>query len=96
MITKHQKITFFSILSGIILAFIVNAKIQSVIIPDPCYYHTHEPTKMFSLFYSLSPVEGFHPFPTMLNFVLTSLTGISIGLVVSIYARRRRDRKVNI
>jgi hypothetical protein len=37
-------------------------------------------SNLFSLFYKITPSEGYHPFPSTLNFTLTLLIGILAGL----------------
>lgn len=56
--------------------------LEIFLIPDPCYYHTHETTSLFDLFYSLTSDNGYHPFPTMLNFVVTICVGMISGELV--------------
>ncbi len=86
-VKKAKKILIifgFTIL-GIFLLFVFNFLIlERVIIPDPCYYHSHDTNKVFDLFYELTAQEGYHPTPTRLNVVLTLTTGAIIGLVFGI------------
>ena len=95
---KIATIGLFAIL-GMISTFIVNYFIlEKLIIPDPCYYHSHDTTKLFDLFYSLTSAEGFHPIPTILNFSLTLTIGILIGVLLSIWwiNKKASDEKVVI
>jgi hypothetical protein len=57
--------------------------IEELIIPDPCYYHERETSKIFDLFYELLSVNGGHPTPTILNYLVTIATGGLLGLVIS-------------
>jgi hypothetical protein len=78
------KIIGFCIL-GLVVTFVLNFFIlERLIIPDPCYYHSHDANNFFDLFYEFTAVEGFHPTPTILNLVLTLTTGSIVGLVFGI------------
>jgi hypothetical protein len=83
LIKKVSIISFFIIL-GVIITFCLNFFfIENLVIPKPCYYHnnpTIEMSNLFSLFYKITPSEGYHPFPSTLNFTLTLLIGILAGL----------------
>ena len=70
---------------GLVVTFVLNFFIlERLIIPDPCYYHSHDTNKIVDLFYELTAGEGFHPTPTILNLVLTLTAGIIVGLVLGI------------
>lgn len=65
---------------GAIAAFIFNFFfLELFIIPDICYYHSHETNFIFDIFYSLPGWNGFHPVPTKYNFIITILIGGYIG-----------------
>ena len=71
---------FFSIIIGVIIFFIaLNYILATIYIPDSCYYHVHKTTMIFDLFYDLPAGEGFHPFPTRFNFIISILTGGFLG-----------------
>ena len=67
------------------------AFVQRIIIPDPCHYHTNDTNPVFDIFYNLPASEGYHPFPTAFNILVTILIGIALGIVLHkvIYERRR-------
>ncbi len=50
--------------------------IDSLLIPDPCFYHTNEMNPLLSLFYSSS---GYHPEPNIFNIVFILIIGGVIG-----------------
>lgn len=79
-----NKITRFLLCSffGIVPAFILNFILESIAIPDPCYYHTRDTTKLFDLFYKMESSEGYHPSPTLFNTLLTLSIGITAGIIV--------------
>jgi len=64
-----------------------------MLIPDPCYYHTHQPNVLIELLYEFSAGEGFHPFPSMFNFILTIGIGCVLGFIVTHYLLGRRNLK---
>jgi len=75
------KISGFSLIS-IVVIFIFNyLLLERLIIPDPCYYHSHDATKIFDLFYELTASEGYHPTPTKFNLIITLITGAMSGLL---------------
>ena len=79
-------IIIFSTLAGSALAFVLNFFIlDKILIPNPCYYHSNDTSKIFDIFYELKAVEGFHPFPTKFNFIFTIAIGAISGLAFSIY-----------
>lgn len=95
MITaKRITIIILSALAGTVLAFVFNFLIlDKILIPDPCYYHTHDTNKVFDIFYELTSSEGYHPFPTKFNFILTATFGAIIGVTFSIYKLKKRDAR---
>ena len=75
---------------GIITFFVFNYLVlERIIIPDPCYYHSHDTTKFFDLFYEITAGEGYHPTPTNLNKILTLTTGAITGLTFGL--KKKRD-----
>lgn len=93
--TRTQKsLIIFSALSGSVLAFLFNFLfLDKILIPDPCYYHSHEPGLLFNIFYDLPAFEGYHPFPSVFNFIFTLTIGAVLGLTVSMYLIRRHNEK---
>jgi hypothetical protein len=86
--------TFILAITGAVIAFILNFFVlQNIIIPDPCYYHKHDTTRLFDLFYDLPAFEGNHPFPTEFNFILTLVVGAITGIFYSIYRIGKVKRK---
>lgn len=87
--TRQILILTLSAFVGIVLAFFFNYFIlDKILIPDPCYYHSHDTNKLFDIFYNLPASEGYHPFPTKFNFVFTTIIGAILGLTISIYKRK--------
>jgi hypothetical protein len=95
MITVKQiALVILSSIGRIVLAFVFNFLIQyTIIIPDPCYYHTHDTSKMFDIFYELTSDNGYHPFPTMFNFIFTASIGAIIGLITSMNKIKKREAR---
>jgi len=61
---------------GLVSMFILNFFIlQNILIPDPCYYHSHDTNKDFDLFYEMTANEDYHPTPTRLNLISTLTIG---------------------
>lgn len=80
MNSKRIVIAGVSILLGAMAAFVFNFFfLEKIIIPDPCYYHSHDTSPAFDVFYCFPGSEGGHPFPTTFNVVLTLITGAVLG-----------------
>jgi len=83
-----------STLVGIGLTYILNFFVlENIIIPDPCYYHSHDTNIVFDIFYEMPDWNGDHPFPTIFNFIFTLTIGALLGLTLAIYILRIRDKK---
>ncbi len=92
MTAKQIAIIILSTFAGTVLAFVFNFFIlDKILIPDPCYYHSHDTNKVFDIFYELTSGDGYHPFPTKFNFIFTATIGAIFGLTFSIYKLRKRD-----
>jgi hypothetical protein len=64
------------VLAGMAFTFFANyTVIDKIIVPDPCYYHTHDTTKLFNLFYTTYSGDNGHPFPTVFNYIFTLAVG---------------------
>jgi len=66
-------------LGGIIMFIISFTLIYDLMIPDVCYYHTHEMNSFMSLFYSAGPADNGHPAPNFTNFLVSFVLGGIIG-----------------
>lgn len=66
-------------LGGIIMFIISFTLIYDLLIPDVCYYHTHEMNSFMSLFYSAGPADNGHPTPNFTNFLVSFVFGGIIG-----------------
>ena len=92
MSAKQIAMVFLFAITGVILALLLNLfVIENILIPDPCYYHTHDTNKIFDVFYKLTAEEGYHPFPTKFNFIFTASIGALLGGVYSIQKLKRRQ-----
>ena len=93
MTAKQIIIVLLSVFAGTVLAFVFNFFIlDTILIPDPCYYHSHDTNKVFDIFYDLPSSEGYHPFPTKFNFIFTSTIGAIFGLTLSIYKLKKHGK----
>jgi hypothetical protein len=87
---KFTFIILLSTVTGAITALMLNFLIiQNILIPDPCYYHSHETGKLFDIFYEMTAAEGYHPLPTRFNLIFTILLGALSGLFFSICKIRK-------
>jgi hypothetical protein len=66
---------------GLITAFVLHFLVEAILIPDPCAYHSEETTKIFNLFYEITSDEGYHPSPTLFNYIVTLALGLSLGFL---------------
>jgi len=74
-----------------ILAIILNfAIIDSIVMPDPCDYHSEEMSPLLRLFYSSSSASGGHPEINVFNVIFTALIGGLIGkLICRIFVNKK-------
>lgn len=85
------------IITMMIICILINYLfIEKLIIPDPCYYHTHEAGKLFKMFYSIPAWNGFHPFPTSINFITTLFIGGILGFIIGKRIIKRHTTKPKI
>ncbi len=71
------------IISGAVFLFFLNEGVlASLIIPDPCYYHSKETSWLFDIFYATPSWNGDHPTPTIFNIILTLITGGFFGYFI--------------
>lgn len=80
-IWKQLRLLFLAI-TGIVTGLILQITMEAVLIPDPCYYHARDTTKLFQLFYKLESSEGYHPTPTLLNTISMQVSGILLVLLL--------------
>jgi len=72
---------FFICFGGIVMFLVSFTLIYALLIPDVCYYHTHEMNSFMSLFYSAGPADNGHPAPNLTNFLVSFVFGGIIGYV---------------
>lgn len=81
------------LLFGIITTFFINYYIlEPMLVPDPCAYHVEETSVLFNLFYTMKSSEGFHPLPSVFNFIVTLSLGTLIGLLLYKYCKSVRTK----
>lgn len=67
------------IIGGIVVLLINVFLVERVIIPDICYYHSHDPNFFIETFYDFPSSEGSHPVPSIFNLSLSFITGGTLG-----------------
>ncbi len=55
---------------------------EPLLIPDPCYYHSHDLNFLMDIFYNTSSASNGHPEPNILNFIFTLCVGILLAKIV--------------
>lgn len=75
------------IISFIILQLINHEIIEQIIIGDSCKYDTDgvQTGWIFNLFYTISSDTGYHPEPSMFNFIFTTIFSLFLGSISSYY-----------
>jgi hypothetical protein len=56
--------------------------LEELLIPDYCYYHSHDTNVVFDVFYNTSTASGGHPEPTLVNLITTLILGGILARVV--------------
>ena len=79
--TKFNK-WLFIIIGGIVFHIFCFTWLYDFLIPDPCYYHSHEMNYFMGLFFSASSASNGHPEPNLTNFIVSFLIGSLIGFVI--------------
>ena len=69
-------------LGAILMVVLSFTLLYKLLIPDVCYYHTHEMNSFMSLFYSSGPADNGHPAPNFTNFLVSFVFGGIIGYVL--------------
>ncbi len=80
-------LTIIIVLIFILIAFSINYLfLNNLIIGDSCEYDTtkKETNLIFNLFYIISSDTGYHPEPSNLNFLFTSILGGLFGYFISL------------
>ena len=72
----------FIIIGGFITSIFSFTILYDLLIPDICYYHSHEMNFIMSLFFSASSASNGHPEPNLTNFIVSFLTGSLIGFMI--------------
>jgi hypothetical protein len=73
----HYQILIYPL--SITIVIILNILLNIIIIPDECYYHTHDTNFVFDLFFNTSSATNGHPEPTFFNLIFTIVLGLYIG-----------------
>lgn len=78
---NKQYIAALMILFGAVAAVNLNYFwLDNIIIPDPCYYHDHNPSRLFMLFYDQPYMRNGHPEPSTFNLLCSLLLGALPGI----------------
>ena len=70
------------IIGGFITAIFSFTVLYYLLIPDLCYYHSHEMNYIMSLFFTAYPGSNGHPEPNFINFIVSFLIGSYVGFVI--------------
>jgi len=90
-IKQLQGIITYCVCGAIIATAFNYAALHRIMIPDECYYHDNGTTAIFDLFYDIPLHNGYHPFPTLLNVILTVMFGLIGGVMAYRVWHRQRD-----
>lgn len=66
-------------IGAILMVVLSFTLLYRLLIPDVCYYHTHEMNSFMSLFYSAGPADNGHPAPNLLNCIVSLCVGGILG-----------------
>jgi len=78
-LSKAVIYSLFFLICGIVAILLNVFLIERLIIPDICYYHSHQTTFYFDIFFSFPPSEGGHPVTSNFSIVLSFLIGGILG-----------------
>jgi len=91
--SKTSKWTFI-LVGGIGMFLISFTLIYNLLIPDICYYHTHEMNSFMNLFYSAGGADNGHPSPNFLNLIISLIIGGILGYGIYKYLTNKNKRKI--
>jgi hypothetical protein len=84
-----RRLVFNSLLFGLlwmIPIWFLGMVLQMAWLGDECQYHTSETSWLFDLFYDRSAANGYHPWPTWFNLIISVwLPSLYLGRATAIY-----------
>ncbi len=83
---------------GVMATFTLNyLYLDPLLIPDPCLYHNADKRGvLIKIFYCFPGWEGYHPFPSNFNFILTAALGAYAGFKLAKYSLRKVRYRIKI
>lgn len=67
-----------------------------ILIPDDCYYHTHDKNLLIFLLYNFPSSEGGHSVPSVFNFLIFGLSGAFLAVKLTKFIMKHIElRKSN-
>jgi len=80
---------------ALVMIYLNYTLIYDLIIPDPCYYHTHDMNFIMKIFYTTDSAANGHPEPNMVNVLLSGVAGAwgAIKILGYLKSRSSNERK---
>ena len=85
------RIILTGLISIVIYFILVHFVFYSILIPDECYYHSHETPLIIDLLFDFPAYEGFHPVPSIIGYILS----FGIGIAVTLWLNKKRQSPKN-
>ena len=79
---------------ALVMIYLNYTLIYDLIIPDPCYYHTHEMNFIMKIFYTTDSAANGHPEPNMVNVLLSGVAGAWGSQKILFYLKSRHSSNV--
>jgi hypothetical protein len=86
------KIAGLTLLGIVVIGVFISIAIETILIPNSCYYHTRDPGKIISLLFDFPASENGHPVASHLNVILSSASGGLVGLILGIMLTKKTSR----
>lgn len=88
-----MKFELIAIVLFVLLYFFVgDFLLQSLLIPDSCYYHNHQTPLYIELLFDFPSSEGYHPVASKFGYILAVLFGFFLGKIISKFTRRNSKK----
>lgn len=84
-----------AILGGIGMILVSLLIVWPILIPDDCYYHTHDKNLLIFLLYNFPSSEGGHSVPSLFNFLFFGLFGAYFAVKLTKYILSKIELRKN-
>lgn len=81
------RISLTGLISVVLYFILVHFVLYPILIPDECYYHSHDTPILIDLLFDFPASEGFHPVPRVIGYILS----VGIGIVLAQWWKKKQQ-----